>query len=303
MWSNRLLKKMKRKTVKQGTGTLTISLPQDWIKKFNIQGGDELDVDEDINTLIIRTQVKYEDRRVIESNELEKLVNIWLIRAYQEGATEIKLIGNFGKGRFKRTLDELIGFEIIKQASDHIIIKDLSGTSNEDFDILFRRIMFLIKTILEDSYDALKDNNKQIIQELIDKDQEINKFCSHCIRSLAIKKLPEEKQKYYLLNQMEEMGDVIKDIHNKVLKYDFEVDNKFLETLFQVIYFFTLCHDFYFNPKRKAALDIANMYELLRKRIDQLTEELDGKQLLLIPPLYSLVNKTITLQRACLTKL
>ena len=37
---------MKRKIVKQGSATMTISLPATWIKKFNLKVGDELEIDE-----------------------------------------------------------------------------------------------------------------------------------------------------------------------------------------------------------------------------------------------------------------
>ena len=296
---------MKRKVVKQGTNTLTISLPQDWSRKYNIQNGDELDLDEDNNNLIIKTSSdKFYDRRTIELGELRKLVNILIIQSYKDGADEIKIISNEVKpDDLKRVLDESIGYEIISSDNNSIIIKDLSGSSNHDFNTLFRRVLFLLQTILDESYEALKDNDKEAVSSLIEKDLDINKFSSHCIRTLSKNKVPKDKEKYLIMHEMEELGDFIKDIHKKVLKHNIEVDNKILETIFQSKLFFDQCHEFYFNPKRNKALEIANNNESLRKKIDQLMEELEGKQLLLLPPLYSLVNKIVSLQRLSLSAL
>ena len=37
---------MKRRVIKQGHNTLTITLPSEWVKKLNIQSGEELDLSE-----------------------------------------------------------------------------------------------------------------------------------------------------------------------------------------------------------------------------------------------------------------
>ena len=37
---------MKRKIIRQGHNTLTITLPSDWAKRFNIEAGKEIDLTE-----------------------------------------------------------------------------------------------------------------------------------------------------------------------------------------------------------------------------------------------------------------
>ena len=44
---------MKRKIIKQGHNTLTVTLPSDWVKKLNLKSGDEIDVLENENSLIL----------------------------------------------------------------------------------------------------------------------------------------------------------------------------------------------------------------------------------------------------------
>ena len=47
---------MRRKVIKQGHNTLTITLPSSWVNKFNIKTGDELDVREQGKILSIGTE-------------------------------------------------------------------------------------------------------------------------------------------------------------------------------------------------------------------------------------------------------
>ena len=44
---------MKRKIIKQGHNTLTVTLPSEWVKKLNLNAGDEIDLVEDNSSLVI----------------------------------------------------------------------------------------------------------------------------------------------------------------------------------------------------------------------------------------------------------
>ena len=47
---------MKRKIVKQGAATMTVSLPTSWIKKFDLRQGDSIDVQEIGKSLVMTTE-------------------------------------------------------------------------------------------------------------------------------------------------------------------------------------------------------------------------------------------------------
>ncbi len=47
---------MRRKVVKLGPATLVVSLPSKWTKKFSINAGDELEMEEHNKNLIISTE-------------------------------------------------------------------------------------------------------------------------------------------------------------------------------------------------------------------------------------------------------
>ena len=45
---------MKRKIIKQGHNTLTMTLPSDWVRKLNLEAGEEVDVCENNGSLVIK---------------------------------------------------------------------------------------------------------------------------------------------------------------------------------------------------------------------------------------------------------
>src|SRR3989338_5912601 len=86
---------MKRKVVKQGAATLTISLPSKWGKKFDLKNGDELNLEEQGDALIVTNKnIKSLKQRQIDISDLFPLINIALVKAYQHGHEEIKLVYN-----------------------------------------------------------------------------------------------------------------------------------------------------------------------------------------------------------------
>ena len=44
---------MKRKIVQHGSSSLTVSIPYKWIQKYNLNKGDEINIEENGNSLIL----------------------------------------------------------------------------------------------------------------------------------------------------------------------------------------------------------------------------------------------------------
>ena len=92
---------MKRKIVKQGAATMMVSLPSKWVKKNNLEKGDEVDIDEQDKELIITPEKKVEKKKQVTIDITpDKKDNIYpiLTHAYRRGFDKIilKARGNFG---------------------------------------------------------------------------------------------------------------------------------------------------------------------------------------------------------------
>jgi len=53
---------MKRKIIKQGHNTLTMTLPSEWVKKLNLKAGDEIDLNEKGGSLMVNGKQNNENK-------------------------------------------------------------------------------------------------------------------------------------------------------------------------------------------------------------------------------------------------
>jgi bifunctional DNA-binding transcriptional regulator/antitoxin component of YhaV-PrlF toxin-antitoxin module len=85
---------MKRKIVQHGNTSLTISLPIQWAKRFDLKKGDELDIEEREKSLLISTEKAIKTERVVlDVSEFDERSLVWhLVSLHKSGFDEIKLI-------------------------------------------------------------------------------------------------------------------------------------------------------------------------------------------------------------------
>ena len=163
---------MQRKLVQQGKGALTISLPKKWIDANSLVNGDYINIKEEENALEISTQHKEISKKLeLDISDLNvKTIQQILKNAYITGVTKLTLSFKnieaehtkmkyekieFNNNRIitkikiidlvKEVLQILIGFEIIDQEENKIVLKQISKFEEEDFQVTFRRIFYLLE--------------------------------------------------------------------------------------------------------------------------------------------------------------
>ena len=82
---------MKRKIIKQGASTLTISLPAEWTKKFNLKSGDEVNVEEENKRIVVSTKKEFKTRKSeIDVGGLRRnLLFMYVTNVYIRGDDEV----------------------------------------------------------------------------------------------------------------------------------------------------------------------------------------------------------------------
>jgi phosphate uptake regulator len=237
---------MRRKVIKQGHNTLTITLPSNWTKKLNISAGDELELEEKHTGLHLTTDKKINSGRKAEFDITNMdIPTIWkyFMAVYREGYDEVrvyfdsiktldmpyKFITNHrispkmvkvSKKRSVTTslqgfVDRFIGFEIVEHGKDHIIIKDLGGITSKEFDNSLRRVFLLLQQMAEETLDSISSGDTSNLESMHDIDINLDKFHDYCIRVLNKigNKDPEKKSLYFsTLYLLEMMGDEFKNI-------------------------------------------------------------------------------------------
>ena len=238
---------MKRRIIKQGHNTLTVTLPSDWVKKLNLKAGDEVDVIENENSLIVNGFEKNKEKCAIIglSNFTIPLLWRYFQGAYRSGCTEIKIVFDPNKKTYEDAyhyyttyfdysklgekippkpaiamiqgfVDRFIGMGIIEAGKDYCIIKEMGETTIKEFDSSLRRIFLVILQMFERLIEAIeKDEIKDpsLCKEIQTIDLNVDRLVDYCCRILNKTNSISENKKVLLFSTLyllELLGDEFK---------------------------------------------------------------------------------------------
>ncbi|RLI99916.1 MAG: hypothetical protein DRP03_02120 [Candidatus Aenigmatarchaeota archaeon] len=205
---------MKRKVIKQGHNTLTITIPSKWAKRYGVKAGDEIDVHEKDRSLIITVEKNTSKLSCITLNISglpARLVWRYILSAYRAGYNEIRIEGIEGSKKtmyssfsydtieYLRSKDNkiemsqmeivqaisnrLVGVEIIDQKEHFCVIKELGETSCKEFNNALRRMFIILKDEAEIMEEAF-NNKKERLKLMHIVDTNLDRFEDFCIRVL-----------------------------------------------------------------------------------------------------------------------
>ncbi|MEK6927038.1 MAG: AbrB/MazE/SpoVT family DNA-binding domain-containing protein [Nanoarchaeota archaeon] len=241
---------MKRKIIKQGHSTLTITLPTEWVKKLNLKAGDELDLQEKESTLVLNGHERFKDKSVTINIDKFTIPLLWRYfeGAYRAGATEIKLTydpntkeyedayhyyttqfdyAELGEkippkpaiAMIQGVVDRFIGMGIIETGKDFCLIKEMGEPTTKEFDNSLRRIFLIIQQMFERVNEVIqKDENGHVTlcKELHAIDLNIDRLVDYCCRIMnrVSTSFSEEKKMllFSTLFTLELLGDEFKYI-------------------------------------------------------------------------------------------
>lgn len=249
---------MKRRIIKQGHNTMTITLPSQWIKKLNLKPGDEIDLTEDSGSLTINSKQNNNFKSIsIDINDLN-VPMLWRFfqSAYREGCDEIKLFYNpnikefdgpynyyashfeysrMGENNHYLTMpiidtlsglvNRFVGIEIIDHKEGCCTIREMGDPSSKEFDNSLRRIFLLLLEIFEKVNDLIKNNkigDIDICKTIHTMDINVDRFIDYCCRiNTKIKDSSFQKNKPIMFSTLfilELLGDEFKYIGTHLAK-------------------------------------------------------------------------------------
>jgi len=189
-----------RKIQFTGNSSYTVSLPKQWIMDLGLKQGDQIKmVRKDSSALEIfpskleRKSQRKEDATIeIDGDETSSIVRK-LISLYFLGYKTINVKPKNGRLSpiQRNTIKEavkrmLMGSEIISDSSGGITIQVLVNLLELSVDGAFKRMIHLAKAMSSDAILAMKENNFDIAQEVINTDDEVDRFGFYIIRQLKI---------------------------------------------------------------------------------------------------------------------
>lgn len=251
---------MKRKINRVGANTLTVSLPTEWVKKFGIKQGDEVELREDGNAIAVSIGGKQElAEKTIDISRMEKhFIRLTLNNIYRLGADKLNIA--FDDLETYEELQELtstnfLGFEITRQGKGSCIIESVTEPHDEKSEVLLRRIFLIIKESLNLMIEDFQRHPYTINRLIGQHYMKVEQFTNFCLRN-TVKVSKRQGVNYllvYLLMVME---------HELVYIYDILAKNKEIELSASTV-----------NYLKKLSANFNMFYEIFyARKIDNLSE-------------------------------
>lgn len=179
---------MQRRVNKVGKGTLTVSLPARWARQQGITPASQLEIEERGSTLIIGTEATEIELKVeIDLRGRTCYARKHLIQAYKKGYDEIKIFYDSARllHEVTDTLGVLIGFEIIEQQRDYLVLRSVAKQFDNNVDQLIDRAVIITSRMLLMLQEALEGQDQELLKQVIKTEQINNSMCLVTERILA----------------------------------------------------------------------------------------------------------------------
>ncbi len=207
---------LRRKVIQIAGSTQLVSLPRQWAKRNNIQRGQEVEVLEDGDRIIITASSEPVLERIeLDITNLGEMTGRCLRALYKRGVDEARI--TYKNPQLislvqKSIANETVGFEILEQGENYCSVKYVSGEI-EEFDSILRRTFLLLINMAESSVRELKNANYAALENIAILEEANNRFTIVCRRALnkyGSKSSRKVGPLYYIIEELEHIADQYK---------------------------------------------------------------------------------------------
>ena len=189
-----------RKIQFTGKSSYIVSLPKEWIKDHGIKQGDQVNVVRQGSSVLEIKPVSYGRRTtqdsatlIITSKDDKHTITRKLISLYFLHYKTINVKPKNGRIdpnqriAIRNTVKKiLMGAEITADSTNEITIQVLINLVELSIDGAFKRMLHLSKSMQNDALLALTENNKELAQEVLNSDDDVDRFSFYIVRQLTI---------------------------------------------------------------------------------------------------------------------
>jgi hypothetical protein len=211
---------------------MTVSLPSSWVKHYNLKKGEEIDVLEEDNYLMVRPLSFNSGIKTTELSfaGLDRDTRRDLIlTTHRKGYDEIKI--NFDNQSTVKELHEFLntmqlGFEVIKQEQNSVLLRNISNPESEQFEDLFRRT-FRITLEYSKKIESIMRNKEDITHSCLLHETSINRISNYCKRIIIKEKQQNACFLYAIMESLTGVSHNLTAILNETKNTDLEIPDAF----------------------------------------------------------------------------
>ncbi|MEM3064027.1 MAG: phosphate uptake regulator PhoU [Candidatus Nitrosotenuis sp.] len=184
-----------------GKSSYIVSLPKQWVMDLGLKQGDQITITREgkssLKILPAKDQTKSTqiDDAILEiardddnASIIRKLISLYFLgyKTIQIKPKADRLQPGQRNAIKSAVKGMLMGAEIISDSVDGITIQVLVNLLELSIDGAFKRMLHLAKSMLRDSLLAVREGNLDLAKEVIDSDDEVDRFGFYIIRQLKI---------------------------------------------------------------------------------------------------------------------
>ncbi len=287
---------MKRRVIQIANSTQLVSLPRKWAVQHGIKKGDEVEVKEEGNSILISVDSEIAvEKTSIDFRGKYHIIHRALSALYKKGYDEIEIIFDSTEelSMIISTIEkEFIGFEVVEQGKNSLVAKNVSKIEYGEFNSIIKRLWFSLISMAEDSLEAAKNPNDVDLKNIALRDTNINKLTDFCRRSLnkGGVKTKHPNLIYHIVEELEKIGDEYKYICHHLAKKKVKLKPKILGLYKEINDYLRGFYNLFYNfTLDKMTEFIVNSKEF-RKKFDEMGDQFSKEDGKIILHLYNTLN-------------
>ncbi|HLD43244.1 MAG TPA: AbrB/MazE/SpoVT family DNA-binding domain-containing protein [Candidatus Nanoarchaeia archaeon] len=311
---------MKRKIIQVGHSTQLVSLPRKWCLSHNIRKGDEIEVEEKGQQIVVSKERIPEVKKIeIDVSGLDRTSIIIYIRGlYIRGFDEIGIHFSKPSAYHFRTrefvdmrsiirteVERLIGVEVLSFKDDFCMLKDLSEPSFKDFEVVLRRIFMLLLDMLETFIEGLKQHKNDKIHTIEDKHGLVTKFASYTLRILNKRGYPPDPEKvtviYHTIAMLDKVRDTVKYSAREAALLKKKMDDSSITNITLIYKNLHLFYGIFYKYDPNRVTDMYHNRDMYIRRIKDLKEKIPPAELLILTSMEPILEFLVELTKILLS--
>jgi len=305
---------MRRKLVKQGHNTLTMSLPRKWCERNKLEEGEDIDVIEKGEYLLLSKEISKGAGKVsVDVTGLDRSTIILLIASlYRYGYDFISIITKDRKAVYHLhdkevniqsiihfAVSRLLGAEIVSSTNESFKIEVIAEESREKFDTVLRRIFRLLIEMFEGFIEGIKKKDKAAIENVLLQHENIKKFINYGLRLLnKFGYKDAEKTTFYfsIISFLEKIDEIIKNFSGYVINEGtLNLSKKFSSLLEEILNSTKLYYNLFYKYDIKQISQLHKNRDLFKRRLYKSYKDLSKDDLFVLSNMMQIFDTLLDL--------
>ena len=171
-----------RKVQVTGGSTYTVSLPKTWATANDIASGSTVEIYSSDDTLIITPQRESSHNKgtldigALDGEQLTQAVLTMYVSGFDVIRLEATRVTTEQRRAIRTAIQGLIGVEIVDEQTGSVVIQDLLDSSELSIVNAVTRMRLIATSMLEDAVTALVDNDADMAQDVIERDDDVDRL-------------------------------------------------------------------------------------------------------------------------------